>query len=752
MMLLPLAKIRLHNDLAWYWVLLFAIACLGIAIYYYLGAVRRLPRRNAVILVSLRAAAILLVLLFLFRPAISYTGRSKRNYRVAVLVDASKSMEVADSIGGRKRLDAARNLLFNGELLEELEDRFSVTPVIFGGKTDLTDKANLRKVKAEETATDIAGAFSSIGQRMDKSLLQAVVLISDGRVTAEGDVLGAARALGVPVFTVGIGSAKGAAGRPKDLAITNLVAGDNAFAGLDEEVTVTVERRGFDESEASGAVVKLSDESGELSRQEVVFRSDETQKEVKLSFTPPAPGFEHYEVEIVPLEGEKITQNNFRDFGLTVRKSRIKVLYIEAKPRPEAKFLRFFLERNPIVKPVYLVLTGKDKAKIQGDVKDLDIGKGRGLSVKDILSFDVVILGDVPSSFFTLDQLDAFKELVDKKGKGLAMIGGYDNYGAGGYVGTPVGEILPVVFSGGTDKGIEQDFFVEITAAGKGHPIFRRIAPFFARSVGGPRSIPPLKGAVRVDAARPGARILAECPLASEMTRDGKRRVVLAVMPYGAGRTLAFTGDTTWVWYRKLRPLGKDSPYEAFWGQMIIWLAGHSDEDSGGTGIDVWTERRTYSTGEAVKVFARLPQEITDAACAVTLPDGRTEKVALTAPRIQDGPFEGTYRPHAAGPHSITMEGSIGDVKPYRFMAGRKYQEFENIDLNADLLSRIADVTRGQSYTITNAKRLPEQVEIALGADAEEREIRLYNTPLFFILFLWIITIEWVFRKRNMLL
>jgi len=752
MMLLPLARIRLHNDLAWYWVLLFAVVCLGAAIYYYLGAVKRLPRRNAVILVSLRAAAILLVLLFLFRPAISYTGRSKRNYRVAVLVDASKSMEIADSIGGKNRLDAARYLLFQDELLEELEDRFSVTPVVFGGKIDLTDKAKLRKVQAERTATDIGGAFNSIGQRLDKSLLQAVVLLSDGRTTAEGDVLGAARALGVPVFTVGIGSAKGAASRPKDLAITSLIAGDNAFAGVAEEITVTVERRGFDDSERSSAVVKLSDENGELARQDVIFRSGDMQKEIKLSFIPPGPGFEHYEIEVEKLEGEKITQNNFRDFGLTIRKSKIKVLYIEAKPRPEAKFLRLFLERNSIVKPVYLVLTGKDKAKIQGDVKDLDLGKGRGLSVKDILSFDVVILGDVPASFFTLDQLEAFKELVDKKGKGLAMIGGYDNFGSGGYNGTPVGEILPVVFSGGKDKGIEQDFFVEVTASGKGHPIFRRIARFFSRSDEGSRSIPPLKGAVRVDGARPGAKVLAECPLASEMTRNGKKRVVLAVMPYGAGRSLAFTGDTTWVWYRKLRPLGKDSPYEAFWGQMIIWLAGHSDEGSGGKGIDVWTERRTYSTGETVKVFARLPQDIMDAACVVTLPDGRTEKVALLSPRIQDGPFEGTYRPHSAGPHSVTMEGAIGDVKPYRFLAGRKYQEYENIDLNADLLSRIADATKGQNYTVTNANRLPEQLEIALGADAEEREFRLYNTPLFFILFLWVITIEWVFRKRNMLL
>ncbi|MHC4661359.1 MAG: hypothetical protein ACYS8W_06690 [Planctomycetota bacterium] len=752
MMLVPLARIRLYNDLSWYWVVLFALACLGTAVYFYLHSVRRMPRRNAAILIALRAAAILLVLLFLFRPAISYTGRAKTNYRIALMVDASSSMGIKDSAGDRARLDAARDILFRDGLLAELEDRFAVTPMVFGGRAEISDNPGLRNAKPELTATDIAGVFDAVSRRFDRATLQAAVLFSDGRPTNEGDVLSSARSMGVPVFTVGLGSAKGAGGRPRDLAITGLVASDNAFAGVDEEVAVTVERRGFGESDITAVTLKLSDAGGPITREDIVFREGETLKETKLVFTPPEPGFEYYEVQVEPLEGEKITENNFRDFGLTVRKSKVEVLYIEAKPRYEARFLRRFMERNPVVKMVYLVLTGPNKAKVQGATEELDIAHGRGLTVKDILSFDVVILGDVPSSFFTLEQLDAFRELVDKKGKGFAMIGGYGNFGAGDYAGTPVGEILPVSFGSGKSKGIEQDFYVEITPAGRGHPIFRRIGRFFDARGEGERAIPPLKGAVRVDSARPAAQVLAECPLPGEMTRDGKKRVVLAVQPYGSGRTLAFTGDTTWKWYFKLEPLGKDSPYEAFWGQIILWLAGHAEDEGGGKGMEVWTERRTYSTGEEVKVFAQLPGQVENAKCTVTLPGGKTEDVELGPPRIPEGPYEGVYRPHAAGQHTVTMKGEEGAAKPYRFLAGRKHQEFENIDANVELLSRIAEATKGQNYALTNAKQLPEQIEKALGADAEEREIRLWNTPLFFILFLWIITLEWIYRKRNMLI
>ncbi|MDR3182278.1 MAG: VWA domain-containing protein [Planctomycetaceae bacterium] len=58
--------------------------------------------------------------------------------------------------------------------------------------------------------------------------------------------------------------------------------------------------------------------------------------------------------------------------------------------------------------------------------------------------YDAVILGDVPATAFSLQQMNLFRQYVSELGGGLMMLGGDQSFGLGGYYKTPIEEILPV--------------------------------------------------------------------------------------------------------------------------------------------------------------------------------------------------------------------------------------------------------------------------------------------------------------------
>ena len=73
--------------------------------------------------------------------------------------------------------------------------------------------------------------------------------------------------------------------------------------------------------------------------------------------------------------------------------------------------------------------------------------------------------------------------------------------------------------------------------------------------------LPPLDGANRFRDLKPGAQMLAESD--QRYSRCWSPRTI------GAGRVLAFAGDSTWRWWLK----GFAGLHERFWRQTMLWLA-----------------------------------------------------------------------------------------------------------------------------------------------------------------------------------
>src|SRR5918992_1574716 len=95
------------------------------AVLSYARARGKSGRRDRIVLASLRAAALLVILVCLLRPRLLVsTAIPQRNY-VGILIDDSRSMRVAD--GGASRGEIAQRLFAaEGPLVRELANRFQV--------------------------------------------------------------------------------------------------------------------------------------------------------------------------------------------------------------------------------------------------------------------------------------------------------------------------------------------------------------------------------------------------------------------------------------------------------------------------------------------------------------------------------------------------------------------------------------------------------------------------------------------------
>src|SRR6478609_8252247 len=103
----------------------------------------RLLKRQWAALIGLRLAVVLLMLLALLRPSLVYTKVEPVAASLVMLVDSSRSMQVADSLGNKPRWDSVKQLLAGSEKdLATISKKLSVAVYEFDGQ--------LRKVPRED--------------------------------------------------------------------------------------------------------------------------------------------------------------------------------------------------------------------------------------------------------------------------------------------------------------------------------------------------------------------------------------------------------------------------------------------------------------------------------------------------------------------------------------------------------------------------------------------------------------------------
>ncbi|MGI6417466.1 MAG: glutamine amidotransferase [Thermoguttaceae bacterium] len=738
-----------HSITTALWVTAIAVA---LAALFYWRAFRTLKPRQRQMLLALRTLAILTIIVLLFRPVLSFRKEVSQKKSVIFLIDTSSSMGISDDASGVTRFEQARDKV--NAWSEQLQGGFQLQAIEFSERArSLADIKQLPTLTAQGKATSLSRALAAGAQAAPRRDIEAIFLVSDGIHNSARDPKEIARTIGVVVHAVGVGASLRSDATYRDIQVASMNCPDTMMLNNLTRITAGIEAVGL-----AGRVVRaiLEEDGKPIGEQELALDEVEGAQEVKFEFRPTVLGRHEYAVRIPPVPEEKIEENNQRSAVALVVEPGIRVLYLEGTLRPEyGAIVQRFLSKDPDLQFCALVQTRPNEFLRRTNIDGLEL-ESLPATQEEVAAFDVFILGDLDSSYIKPPQQELIAQRV-RDGAGLVMLGGYRSLGPGGYQGTPIGEILPVLLGDRNVGQVDEPFLPVLTPDGSHHPIFANIAGFFPTASGDAShaGLPELDGCTRVAGARPGATVLAACPL--ETGAQGLMPV-LAIQPVDKGRAAVFCADTTRKWQQGPRALGQESPFLQFWGQLVRWAAGRSAEVETEASITSSTDKGYYEPEEEMLISAIVRNEKGEGSpdakvlARVRGPEGRTTPVEMPIVAGAAGHYQGRYTPAGAGSYEIAVEAKLGAIslegEKLAVEVGRPYLEFEKLDLDEKRLAEIAADTGGRYMHISTADSLIDQL------DRTERKRQVqFETPLAVPLPLWLlfvgaVTTEWVLRRR----
>src|SRR6202521_5661286 len=300
-----------------------------------------------------------LVLLLLWQPAILVAELRPQQNIIAVLVDDSRSMSIAD--GGATREAQAIKAL-EGGVLDQLQKKFQIRIYLLHSQLSRVPKLDDLKTSPPASATRIGDGLKQLAGEAADLPIGAVVLLSDGADNSGGidlDTISTFRSRRIPVHTVGFGAEQVA----HDVEINDAVVAPRALADSRLAAKVTLHQRGY---AGQKAMLTVRDGAKVLAGRQITLASDGATQNETLLFNPGDAGSKTLQFTIDPLAGEENRANNSLTRIVNVESSKRRILYVEGEPRWEYKFIRRGEQDDRIVSVVSMLRTSENKIYRQG--------------------------------------------------------------------------------------------------------------------------------------------------------------------------------------------------------------------------------------------------------------------------------------------------------------------------------------------------------------------------------------------------
>ncbi len=695
------------------------------------------------ILSALRLMALATVVFCLFRPVLVLSSIVPQQNFLGILIDNSRSMEIADRDNEPRHTFVDRS--FESEtsrLRAALADRFALRFFKFSSATErLTD---LNELDYEGTRTDLGSALNRARDELSGVPLSGLVVVSDGADNSESVLTESLRGLstdGIPVYTVGLGHEA----FERDIQLSRVEMPRSVLQGTSLVIDVVIGQVGYS---GTSIVVQAEDEGRLVSTEDVQLPANGEPATVRMRLTATETGPRIFRFSVPVQAGEMVTQNNVREVLIVVEDRREKILYFEGEPRFEVKFVRRAVADDENLQVVVLQRTADNKY-LRLDVDDADtLVGGFPKTREELFQYRGLILGSIEARYFTPDQLRMIASFVNQRGGGFLMLGGRSAFAEGGYVGTPIADILPVVL--GEPLLIDgEPAFTEITVsptrAGQTHPVMQ-VDDTEEASAKRWKNLPAVSSLNPIFETKPGATTLLTG------TSESDERIVLAFQRYGAGKTLALPIQDSWMWQMHADVAPDDMTHELFWRRMLRWLVdGVPDQ------VVASVRRDHVEPGEPIELLTEvvdgtyLRMNNSQVIAEMTSPSGDFVEIPLDWTTERDGEYKGHITPTEEGLYRIRVEATnndnlVGTDMAY-FFASASDDEFFDSAMRAPLLRRIADETSGQFYTVDTVESLPEDIAYTGAGITIVEELELWDMPILLLLLIVLVGSEWGYRR-----
>ena len=737
---------------AWILVMLIVAACGGLALLIHLRLRTAAPAMRggrAWAVWGMQSALVSLLLLLLWQPALRVAQLNSKQNIIAVVVDDSRSMAIADSDG--KPRESAAIAALEGGVLAGLQKRFQTRLYRLGsGLAPVASVETLRAVAPVETATHLGDGLKQLVTETSDLPVGAVVLLSDGAENTQGaggstiglEALEALRNRRLPVHTIGFG--KPEAMHDVELEDVSMTTGAVVNARL--TATISLTQHGY---AGQGVTLTVRDGDKMLAAREVTLAANGAIQIEPLVFSAGVAGAKNLIFRIEPLNGEDNLSNNSLSRPILVSGAKRRILYIEGEPRWEFKFVRRAEEDDPTMQLVTMLRTSENKIYRQGIKDPSELADGFPSRPEDLFGYAGIIIGSVDADYFTPLQQELLREYVDRRGGGILFLGGRSSLSDGGWQASSLNDLLPTFLPSGRSNFHRNAATVELTADGTDSPI-TRLLDDPAKNVERWKKLTYLADYEDAGSPKPGATVLATL-------NAGRRKLPLLItQSYGHGRTAVMATGGTWRWQMS-EALG-DPSHDLFWQQLLRWLVA----DSPGAVTAAMPARTLLDEGH-VKVSAQVRdkqfQPAVDAHVTAHMvgPQGIDALLDLQPSQDTPGLYQAEWTAEKSGVYTaeVTAESSVSGEKTQEL--GRDALTFQREDgvaesfhteQNRNLLEQLAAQTGGHYWKSSELADLPRDVSYSEAGISVRTTKELWDMPIVFMLLLGLPIAEWLLRRK----
>lgn len=612
------------------------------------------PWPRIVALLLLRALVLGLVVFWLARPQARRRADPGQRPRVAVLLDRSRSMGLADA--GRVRFEAALELA--GALGPALDRAgFVAEPYLFDvGLAPAQPSWPL-------AGTPPLGASTDLGAAIQQTLAAhapapvALIVLSDGAANAAAANAGALLGLHetrAALAAVGFGTDQGVPSLHVQRALapsrvppreTFRVAAQLQAAGTglpDFDLDLLRDGRRVQTRRITVGDVR----QGRLWIEGFDWHEDED-------------GVHEYGLVARPLPGVRVASASLRASAVVrIGAERdFRVLYVQGALTWDFKFIGRALRQDAGLRVTGLSRTSQQSVFRQNVESAGELAGGFPREATEIAPYRVVVLSDLKPADFSPDQQQLLARFCGELGGGVLLIGGPDSFDAT-WQGSRLELLLPVTFDPDPGvRGLERPFRLQLTDEARASPVFQ--VADGAQAAGAWDALPSFTAYGRVRSAKPGAVVWARH---DQDEGPQGRRVLMAAHAYGAGLAAVVAVPNLWRWR-----LARDSDitaFDRFWRQLFRYLG-----QAGREQFSIQVADQELRTGSVVRASVEKrprPEGLSDDAgegreyvLRVSGPQGVQvlEQRARLQPRV---PVELAFEAHREGLYALSVAAVDG--------------------------------------------------------------------------------------------
>jgi hypothetical protein len=583
-----------------------------------------------------------------------------------------------------------------------------------------------------------------------------VVLLSDGQDNGEADAVAAARAVGVPVYTVGFG------GKTKrNASVGQVMLPAVVYSEDTVDVQVRVLAAGFADEKAR---VRLRGET-----REIVLGQTMAEQDVPFRLVFEKPGRQVIQARLDSLTGESNYADNTRSVTVDVRPGRLRVAYVTNRPGPGTRMMLRALGNDGRIEVESVV-------SLTGGINGKWVQSPGALDARDSPHFpDVFILDNVVET----GSPEAWQSIADQvqAGAGVLVLAGPDFQ-----PGQSIGKLL----NGTVGRAQAGSYTPELTPAGA-------VLPWFSREAIDLASVPPFAGVRSLDG--PDSRIAnRQWPIANGqavwLVARENSAPLLAAGKAGKGKVVYVAAYPMWRWgFGPEEKPERATPLSDFVTGVVRYLA---ERDTSPFWFQV--DRPDLYRGQPVRltmravapdgrpwtglsVMVQVRQVMNDergAMNADSAEPARPETVTVPMTETGAGVYEATIEALGPGRYQAVATVEDGDSPPERvasppseratrgtvpvflgkatteFVVADQPLELANTGVNEGLLRATSEASGGKFFASDSLAR--EGSEISLGSYRRRLVFDPRRAVWAYVLIALLAGAEWLLRRRRGLL